>query len=97
MSGIDDDELEEALGDLIVASIEKSGGLDIDRLAERILAAGWRPPARIIDTDEELDALPGESLLRFADGCITGPGAVYFGGPPALPAILLWEPGDGDE
>lgn len=43
MNARDDDELEEALGDLIAITIEKSGGLDIDRLAERILASGWRP------------------------------------------------------
>lgn len=68
-----------------------------EQLADAILDAGWRPPARVITTREEEQALPRESLLRFANGCITGPGAVYFGGPPALPAVVLWEPGDDDE
>ena len=68
MNARDDDELEEALGDLIAITIEKSGGLDIDRLAERILASGWRPPARIIETAEELDALPNEAVIRDANG-----------------------------
>ena len=36
--------------------------------AESILTAGWRPPARIIETAEELDALPNEAVIRDANG-----------------------------
>lgn len=32
--------------------------------ADAILAAGWRPPARVIRTPEELDALPEGSIIR---------------------------------
>lgn len=31
--------------------------------AATILKAGWRPPARTIETDEELDALPEGSVV----------------------------------
>ena len=32
--------------------------------ADAILAAGWRPPARVVTTVEELDALPVGSIVR---------------------------------
>lgn len=37
-------------------------------LADGILAAGWRPPARTIDTAEELDALPIGAVIRDGEG-----------------------------
>lgn len=33
-------------------------------LATAILDAGWRPPARVVTTEEELDALPVGSIVR---------------------------------
>ena len=111
MSARDDqDDVEATLGDLIVASIEKSGGLDIDRLAERILAADWRPPSRKITRFEDLAALKdgavilnglGDSALvtwgpRWENGAWTTAGFEYLEDI-LLPAIVLWEPGDGDE
>ena len=35
-----------------------------DDAAEAILAAGWRPTARVVTTVEELDALPVGSIVR---------------------------------
>ena len=35
-----------------------------DDAATAILAAGWRPPARVVTTVEELDALPVGSVVR---------------------------------
>ncbi len=107
MSDIDDqDDVEATLGDLIVASIEKSGGLDFNRLAERILAAGWRPPARVIETYEELNALLNGAVVRDDYGTVfercPGQGMWFMTGDEmpqgvALPVTLLWEPGDDDE
>ena len=34
-----------------------------EQLADAILDAGWRPPARTIETAEELDALPDGSVV----------------------------------
>ena len=31
--------------------------------ADTILAAGWRPPARVVGTVEELDALPENAIV----------------------------------
>lgn len=40
-----------------------SGG-DAQRIhADAIVAAGWRPPARVIETPEDLDALPDLSVV----------------------------------
>ena len=39
-----------------------------DDAADKIIAAGWRPPARTIATVEELDALPEGTVIRSADG-----------------------------
>ena len=35
-----------------------------DDAADEIIRAGWRPPARIVTTVEELDALPVGSIVR---------------------------------
>ena len=35
-----------------------------DDAAEAILDAGWRPPARVVTTVEELDGLPVGSIVR---------------------------------
>lgn len=34
------------------------------RLADHLLNLGWRPPARVVTTVEELDALPVGSIVR---------------------------------
>jgi len=39
------------------------------RIADAILAAGWRKP-RTVTSVEELDALPGESIVRDASGIV---------------------------
>lgn len=39
-------------------------------MATAILNAGWRPPARTVSTVEELDALPGRSVIVAADCAI---------------------------
>lgn len=36
---------------------------DTERVADAVIAAGWRPPARVIETVEELDALPDGSII----------------------------------
>ena len=35
-----------------------------DDAADKIIRAGWRPPARTVTTVEELDALPVGSIVR---------------------------------
>jgi hypothetical protein len=39
----------------------------VSDLADAILAAGWRPPARTVSTVEELEALPVRSVVRERD------------------------------
>lgn len=93
----------------------RSGGsvlLSAESVTEIILAAGWRPPARTIETDEELEGLPDLAIIlsarnsvfraddRFIEGdiCLTGmDGGDYGSEEVALPATVLWEPGDDDE
>jgi hypothetical protein len=43
---------------------------DTDVAADKILAAGWRPPAQVIDTPEGLAALPTGTVIRSRDGDI---------------------------
>lgn len=40
------------------------GTLDAAAVADRLLAAGWRPPARVITTAEDLDALGFPCVIR---------------------------------
>lgn len=81
-------------------------------IADIILAAGWRPPARVIETEEELKALPELAAVRTRSGlvwqhtrtdedrlawCLPGE---HFDCPSSLvplPGWVLWEPGDDDE
>lgn len=37
---------------------------DAYALAEEIISRGWRPPARVVTTVEELDALPWRTVIR---------------------------------
>lgn len=81
-------------------------------LADEILAAGFRAPARKIDTVEELDALPYGTVIRDSDGDVCE--AIGCGGSRGMrwietgwsdergsaalsTATVLWEPGDDDE
>ena len=34
--------------------------------AQTILEAGWRPPARVVSTITQLNALPGGTIIRYA-------------------------------
>lgn len=46
-------------------------------IADIILAAGWRPPARVTTTAAELDNLPGESVVIDSDGSAWRKGSDY--------------------
>lgn len=37
---------------------------DAEAIADSVMAEGWRPPARRVETVEELDALPVGSVVR---------------------------------
>lgn len=78
-------------------------GLDSHDIADEILAAGFHRD-RIIETEEELDALAEGSIVRDSCGItltkdyeswyttrVDDPDEVE------LPATVLWEPGDDDE
>ncbi|MFE2994146.1 hypothetical protein ACFXG4_03930 [Nocardia sp. NPDC059246] len=81
---------------------------DAAAIADDILNAGWRPPARVIETAEELDALPIGTIVvdAFAASCtrvhddplwkwVRATSAVPWGRhfhPPRLPVTVLWEP-----
>ena len=88
------------LADLIEEVID----FDIDQIADMILKAGWRPPARKIETAEELKALAEGSIVRDSCGItltkdyeswyttrVDDPDEVE------LPATVLWEPEADDE
>lgn len=76
-------------------------GIGAGYIADVLLAAGWRPPARVIETVEELEALATGSVLIDRQGLVHKGAAVQkysrfilrrFG-----PLTLLWEPGDDNE
>jgi hypothetical protein len=46
-------------------------------LADAVIAAGWRPPAQVIETPEELEALHGGTVIRSRHG---GIGSIDHGG-----------------
>jgi len=81
-------------------------GQDMRPLAEKcsdaILAAGWRPPARVVTTVDELDALPELAVIRDREGIVaefafgmwfSSDGRVFG---LRLPATVLWEPEEGE-
>ena len=84
-------------------------GQDMRPLAEKcadvVIAAGWRPPARVVTTVEELDALPDDTLLLIAchlsnlvyevedgEAWQVGYGYGIRLDPELLPATVLYEP-----
>lgn len=76
-----------------------------ERMATAILAAGWRPPVRVVATREELEALPEESIILDAgvpayllDGLWSYPAdqSDYEAGEIKLPVTVLYEPEEGE-
>lgn len=76
-----------------------------EELADRLLEVGWRPPARVVTTVEELNALPDGTVIRdsieyVAESLhgmwyVTG-GGRHSGTELAPPATVLWEPEEGE-
>ena len=77
-----------------------------EHLADAIVNAGWRPPARVVETVEETEELPPGTVIRSALGTIAAHAgsnqwqAVGWTIPaPAEsfthPATVLWEPEEG--
>lgn len=52
-----------------LAETIRTGSLGTSEIADALLTAGYRKP-RTITTAEELDALPGESVIRDAGGMV---------------------------
>lgn len=77
---------------------------EVSEAADAILGAGWRPPARVIETVEQLVAdVPDRAIVLSAAGTIAcrfdyGTGVVFGDDRPfpwttlQLPAAVLWEP-----
>ncbi|KQU33529.1 hypothetical protein [Rhodococcus sp. Leaf233] len=66
------------------------------RCAAAVIEAGWRPPVRIVETVEELDALPDDAAIRDRNGKLWG--AKSDGVPSEalrslLPVTVLYEGG----
>ena len=63
------DQLADQLAELIAANPPEIDGQprvlpgDVEKAAEVIVAAGWRPPARRITDPDDLDALPDLSVI----------------------------------
>lgn len=83
--------------------IHRGIGLNFEDLAEEIIAAGFHRD-RTIETVEELEALPEESLVRDADGVhLTKDYESWYmtraedPDDVVLPATVLWEPEADDE
>ena len=79
-------------------------GIGAGYIADVLLAAGWRPPARKIETAEELEALAEGSIVCDADDLhfTKDYGDWYmtreeYPDGVLLPATVLWEPEAGDE
>lgn len=81
--------------------------LSPDEIADEIIAAGWRPPARVVNSVEELEALPPFAVIRTRQGktleklshgwyqaCIDDPYTVF---PTWLPATVLFSPDEVNE
>ena len=80
-----------------------------DDAAEAILDAGWRPPARVVTTVEELDGLADDTLLLITrhlsnlvyevdggEAWLAGYGYDIRLDPDLLPATVIYEPEEGE-
>ena len=76
------------------------------KMADRMRAAGWRPPARVITTADELLAVKDETIIRDAEGArieaqrdhrddllwfVFGSEVDYPATYITLPATVIWE------
>ena len=75
-------------------------------LADHLLEQGWRPPARVVSTVEELDALAPNTAIRSALGTVMEkwqdgqwrPTGMHNTWPRVeLPATVIYEPKEGSE
>ena len=79
-----------------------------DDAADKIIRAGWRPPARTVTTVEQLDALPVGSIVRdderaaldekWDDNLWAEVGYEYTFSSSSIhtPATVLWEPDEAE-
>jgi len=75
---------------------------DARMAADALYALGWRPPAQVVETAEELDALPEGTVVRDAEGYVVERNADGYGSMAGgatewwaalpLPATVLWDP-----
>jgi hypothetical protein len=56
------------LEDLLLAA--KIDAKTPDETADDIERAGWRPPAQVIETTSQVDALPDGAVIRDAEGSV---------------------------
>ncbi|WP_280381031.1 hypothetical protein [Nocardia wallacei] len=73
---------------------------NVEAIADGVIAHGWQPPHRRIETAEELDALPPGTVVRSAVGTVacrhhSGLGVLFGNGEPfdwaqlRLPVIVI--------
>lgn len=96
--------LERIARDVLIGNEFHSPAAAMLGLVDAILAAGWRPPARLVETDEQLVAdVPDRAIVLSAAGTIAcrfdyGTGVVFGDDRPfpwgslQLPGTVLWEP-----
>lgn len=75
-----------------------------ENVADAIIASGWRPPARVVTTVGELDALKSGTAVQDTRGFVWVRGGSYWGtvfSAPnhtavsiPLPATVLWTTGE---
>lgn len=105
-----DNEIRDRLADIINTEITRQvevhasyiSALYETEVADAVLAAGWRPSARVIETAEELDALPDGTVIRDRYGRIgerdeelcheLGTEVSGLWESVNLPAVVLWQP-----
>lgn len=98
--GVDPASFADALGTADEATTYRALGRIVVDLTD-----GWRPPARVIETDEQLAALPYGVIVRSEMGTIAArydqTRGVCFGDERSfpwvdlsLPATIVWEPTD---
>jgi hypothetical protein len=93
-------------GPVMISGADLAFGEVVDALGDLLpTSAGWRPPARVLTTVEELDALPDDTIIHTRYGTAAQrideaweiPNEVgrYLGEAIDLPATVLWMPDRG--
>ena len=87
------DKLAEIISDAENCTDEEGSWALPEDVADAVVAAGWRPPVRVIETVEELEAVKFPAILYGSGTCVEGKGRFEDCQFRPVPELVGGEPG----